>query len=419
MKVNLTDANGAVLKTMTTDANGNYKFTDLAAGDYKVNVEGPNGYFVTKSNIGDDAKDSDIGSNGSTGVIHLNDGQQDLTVDAGLYRKASVGDHVWADGPQFNADGIQQDNGTGTEYGDAMVVPVNVTVRLYTEAGTLVATTVTDTKGNYHFGDLDPGNYYIDFDNSTSPFKDWGGIKWSPADQGTDDSKDSDAFAYGPSVYYGAYGVYGTHHAKTAVFTLSAGEYNCTIDAGIQISPIMLDLNRDGHIGVTGETTSIDKSGITSIGHTVSFDLNADGVKDQVEWSDGKGDGFLVEMSKIGANGEIDGSALFGDEGGKFANGYEKLGLHDTNGDGSVTGDELVALGVWIDNGDAIVQDGEIKSAADLHITSVSADMQIAYDDAGRALMQASAEVDGQTILTEDVWFAQAQADEPVHQWAA
>ena len=192
--------------------------------------------------------------------------------------------------------------------------------------------------------------------------------------------------------------------------TIEIGDKKASI-----LSPIMLDLNDDGHIGVTGETTAQDKSGITSVGHTVSFDLNADGVKDQIEWSDGKGDGFLVNMTKIGANGEIDGSALFGDEGGKFANGFEKLALHDANGDGMIMGAELDGFGVWIDNGDAILQDGELKSAVELNITSVSADMQIVYDDAGRALMQATAEVNGETILTEDVWFAADHQPDYIH----
>ncbi len=185
-------------------------------------------------------------------------------------------------------------------------------------------------------------------------------------------------------------------------------------------SPIALDLNGDAKIGVTGETSSKDKDADAEIGRTVEFDLDADGEVDTIEWFDGSGDGILVDMSKIGADGSIDGSALFGDEGGKYANGYEKLAKHDLDGDGQVSGEELASLGVWIDDGDAILEDGELMSAADAGITSVSTEMQSVYDAEGRVLMQSTAEVGGQTVLTEDVWFlqagdaAEAQAAEPM-----
>lgn len=136
-------------------------------------------------------------------------------------------------------------------------------------------------------------------------------------------------------------------------------------------SPIALDLNGDAKIGVTGETSSKDKDADAEIGRTVEFDLDADGEAESIEWFDGSGDGILVDMSKIGADGSIDGSALFGDEGGKHANGYEKLAKHDLDGDGQVSGEELASLGVWIDDGDAILEDGELMSAADAGITSV------------------------------------------------
>jgi hypothetical protein len=172
-------------------------------------------------------------------------------------------------------------------------------------------------------------------------------------------------------------------------------------------TPIALDLNGDGKIGVTGETTSYQKDAGAELGRTVSFDIDADGNVDTIEWFAGDGDGILVDMSKIGADGEIDGKALFGDEGGKYANGYEKLALLDSEGDGVLADAELEMLGVWIDDGDAKLEEGELQSAADAGIASISTAMETVLDDQGRELMQSSAfSVDGTEILTEDVWFA-------------
>ena len=63
-----------------------------------MSFQASGGYLFTKQNLGgNDAKDSDVDSSGKTGVITLGANQQDITVDAGLYRKACVGDKVWQD----------------------------------------------------------------------------------------------------------------------------------------------------------------------------------------------------------------------------------------------------------------------------------------------------------------------------------
>ena len=90
-------------------------------------------------------------------------------------------------------------------------------------------------------------------------------------------------------------------------------------------TPIALDMNGDGKIGVTGETSSHQKDADAELGATVEFDIDGDGTLNTIEWFDGSGDGILVDSTKVGPNGEIDGNALFGDQGGQFANGYEKL----------------------------------------------------------------------------------------------
>lgn len=100
---------------------------------------------------------------------------------------------------------------------------------------------------------------------------------------------------------------------------------------------------------------------------------------------------------------EIECSALFGDLGGQFDNGYEKLALLDANGDGVVSGDEAESLGLWIDDGDAVLEDGELKSLGEFQVISLSTAMTL--DAEGRMLSTATRS-DGSTIMTEDVWFA-------------
>ena len=168
-------------------------------------------------------------------------------------------------------------------------------------------------------------------------------------------------------------------------------------------SPIGLDLNGSGRIETTGQTTAKDGQR-TAVGETVDFDIDADGQMDKVEWFAGNGDGILVDTAKIGANGNIDGSALFGDEGGKFANGYDKLAARDANGDGRISGDEMNGLAVWVDDGDAVLEAGELQTLAAHDIKSINATMNM---DAEGRMISSATRGDGSSVYTEDVWFAQ------------
>ena len=179
-----------------------------------------------------------------------------------------------------------------------------------------------------------------------------------------------------------------------------------------RVSPITFDLSGDGQINVTGETSSIDKGISNTIGATVQFDIDADGELDTIEWIDGSGDGLLVDNRDGNAANDMDGSRLFGEEGGTYANGYEKLAQLDTNNDGQLTGDELTGLDVWIDDGDAKVEDGEMKTLAELDITSISTQMTETTGLDGKMHMESTATTaDGSTIMTEDVWFTTTDID--------
>ncbi|WP_149538045.1 SdrD B-like domain-containing protein [Siccirubricoccus phaeus] len=196
--VELLDAAGAVIATTTTAADGSYLFEDKAPGTYSVHFVAPEGYVATAANRGaDDAKDSDA-VDGTTQQVTLTSGQTDLTLDAGFYKLAALGDKVWFDG---NRNGIQD----GGEAGFG-----NVTVQLLDAGGSVIRTTVTDGNGNYGFTGLVPGTYSVKF---VAP----NGYSLTGANRGGDDGRDSDAASNG----------------ATQQVTLSSGEMNNSLDAGL------------------------------------------------------------------------------------------------------------------------------------------------------------------------------------------
>ncbi|MGE5458002.1 MAG: choice-of-anchor A family protein, partial [Methanococcaceae archaeon] len=87
----LYNCTGSFIGTTTTDASGNYAFTNLTPGDYKVKFVLPSGYTFTTINAGDDTKDSDAdGVTGFTGCYTLTAGQNNITIDAGIQLTQAV-----------------------------------------------------------------------------------------------------------------------------------------------------------------------------------------------------------------------------------------------------------------------------------------------------------------------------------------
>ncbi|MEZ5039338.1 MAG: SdrD B-like domain-containing protein [Saprospiraceae bacterium] len=238
--VNLKDENGEVFRTTTTGPDGAYSFTELIPGTYSVQFVLPSGYQYSPLNIGDDALDSDADptQNGMTATTTLASGENDPTLDAGIYQTASLGDYVWED---LNGNGIQDDGDTGVE---------GVTVNLKDESGDVIETTTTGPDGSYSFTGLDPGTYSVQFVLPS-------GYTYSPVNIG-DDALDSDADP--------------AQNGMTATTTLESGENDPTLDAGIYQTTslgdyVWEDLNGngiqdDGDTGVEGVTVNLkDESG--------------------------------------------------------------------------------------------------------------------------------------------------------------
>ncbi|MBK8737149.1 MAG: hypothetical protein IPL98_15070 [Saprospiraceae bacterium] len=243
----LKNANGTVLQSTVTATNagtaGYYQFTNLAPGDYIVMFMTPTGYNETTPNTTTDANDSDADpATGNSPLTNLVSGESDQTIDAGIYRPATIGDYVWRD---TDGDGIQDP----TELG------INGVTVLLKDATTLAVlqTTVTTNGGptggaGYYSFTADPGTYVVMFMAPT-------GNTLSPTGNGTT-TTDSD-----PNPTTG----------NSNPVTVTSGGSNQTIDAGLY-QPASLgnyvweDLNKNGiqeagEPGVNGVTVLLKNAG--------------------------------------------------------------------------------------------------------------------------------------------------------------
>lgn len=384
--VKLYDANNVLKATTVTHDGGQYLFDGLTAGSYKVEVTNSSGWYFTKAGAGTDATDSDItsvnGSVGRTGTITLGTGQNITTEDAGIYRKASIGDKVWRDS---NHNGVQDAGEEGIG---------GITVALYDSVTKKqLAAVKTDANGNYKFGDLTPGSYYLVFDKTDVKFKgynmsDW---KWGVKNTGTNDTVDSDVAGDGKAL---------TNVTKTDTITLTSGKNDMSWDAAI--TPIAIDLNGDG-------IHTIARQDMTG-----TFDLLGTGKAIQTGWLS-KGDGFLAIDSNH--NGQIDDiSELFG--GSAKGDGFAKLASYDSNGDGFVDANDadFASLLIWQDaNSDGKTDAGELMSLTQAGVTSLKlAYTDLAFLDANNNLHMESSTVtmaNGSSAAMTDVYFNVAASD--------
>ena len=151
------DADGNLVKPLTTDANGKYVFTNLLPSDYGVTFTFPFGYYETVRTAGDDRS---VDSDGAQTWLRLKQGQDDMTVDLGLIADGTIGDTLFWD----------VDNNGGSEPSGADKPLAGVTVKLTytTPAGVeKTLTTVTDENGKYSFKDLAPGDYVVTVDKAS------------------------------------------------------------------------------------------------------------------------------------------------------------------------------------------------------------------------------------------------------------
>jgi hypothetical protein len=92
---------------------------------------------VTSANTTGDALDSDIDAvTGNAPLTNLVSGESDQTIDAGIYRPASIGDYVWRD---TDGDGIKDPTESGIN---------GITVLLKDALGATVANNSNNKQSN-------------------------------------------------------------------------------------------------------------------------------------------------------------------------------------------------------------------------------------------------------------------------------
>lgn len=198
VKVTIVYPNGTTKDTAITDANGKYEFTNLPPGKYTFTFHTPDGYTPAPANRGTDpTKDSDP-VNGSV-VVDVYAHEDNPCIDAGFcgpVKNSAIGNFVWND---LNRNGIQDAGEPGFP---------GVVVRL-TNANNVTVTTTTNASGFYQFTNLPAGTYNVCFVTPVPT-----AYMPSPANQGTDDTRDSDPVG------------------GCVTVVLGHGETNNTIDAG-------------------------------------------------------------------------------------------------------------------------------------------------------------------------------------------
>ncbi|QDU63128.1 Serine-aspartate repeat-containing protein D precursor [Planctomycetes bacterium Pan216] len=140
----------------TTDANGEYSFVGLPAGDYRVTPSGLPAGLTQTFEIDDPGPANLDGTSEITFAADTIRGD----VDFGYQGAASVGDYVWFD---FDGDGVQD----GDEPGLANVVVELVWTQ--SDGSTFTFETTTDADGGYLFDNLPAGQYTVRVAPTTLP----------------------------------------------------------------------------------------------------------------------------------------------------------------------------------------------------------------------------------------------------------
>ncbi|MEM7126867.1 MAG: SdrD B-like domain-containing protein [Chloroflexota bacterium] len=248
VRVNLYAADGSTpildtsgnQKSTTTGTNGTYLFWGLAPNTpYVIRLDNATDYaptaplygyiLTTAETSGNETTDSDAILSVTNGYPEISAttgaaGTEVRTYDFGFINPASVGNYVWDD---QNGDGVQDNEEPGF---------AEITITLLDSNGAIVDTQVTDATGRYHFRDVVPGLYSIQFDPNSLP------VTRTFTAQGISGNVATDSDANASS-------------GETAQFVLLAGQNDLTWDAGLiqpPPSPASIqgrawsDLNDDG-----------------------------------------------------------------------------------------------------------------------------------------------------------------------------
>ena len=296
--------------TTTTDIDGNYAFTDLLPGTYRVVETQPAGFLS--------AGDTDGGVENEVEVVLTAGGTG--TADFVEEEPAMVGNLVWQDANNDGFKDVSEDgiDGVMVELLDLFNNPVDGDPLT---AGVQALTATTSGGGAYGFTNLPPGLYRLRI--STPPS---GLILSSSITNNTDDGQDDDD--NGSQVMPGA-------HTYSPVFELVAGDVESTLDFGFTAAAGTLSISgqvRDDY-DLDGSFSDSDQP---VLGVTVRLyaDSDSDGVFDA-------GDDLLVATTMTDALGAYSFDSLLG--GTYFVQEVDPVGATST-ADVMTTNDNLIRV---------------------------------------------------------------------------
>ena len=349
---------GEILATTATDASGNYIFDGLDEGAYVIEVVAsslPTGFSATPTGNpdgdGDNTSDPQVIAPGD--VI--------LTADFGYHLPTglTIGDTVYLD----------EDGDSTFDSGELGIAGVTLALL---ENGELIATTITDTNGNYNFGGLPSGlTYTVMVTDTSDVLGSWvqngdPDTPLAPDGQSTvaalsGNNLDQD-FGYVPAGHGTSEGLIGD-----TVFLDVNGNGTPDTGEGIAGVRLYLDLNHDGSLDADEPSTITNENGTYAFGglnptgtYTVAVDSTTidSGLTNTVD-----PDGSLANQSNVTLAG-IDLDQDFGYAAGT-PNSITGTVWTDTNADGvlleSSAGLPGITVALYSDpNGDGDPSDGVV-----------------------------------------------------------
>jgi hypothetical protein len=184
-------------------------------------------------------------------------------------------------------------------------------------------------------------------------------------------------------------GIYGKDfHVQFKVGNTVCQKYMCK---NKNMTPLAIDLDRSG--------------AVESIRGEFVIDITGDSfVETLADWF-APTEGILIDTSFDGLqHGIVTGQHLFGNMGGAYLDGFEKLATHDLNGDGVVSGDELEFLAIWTDtNSNAKLDAGELSTLVSHNIVGLNT----AHINLKSTVILA----DGSSLLMEDLVFSEEELE--------
>ncbi len=152
----LTNGTSTFIASTVTDRFGEYRFPDLANGDYYLVFEPTDDFEMTEMDMGtDETLDSDASKTGVSDVVTISNNTSVASVDVGLVRPDNqLSGFAWLD---LNKNGTYETD-------EALLEGITIWLM---QGGTLISEETTGPGGRYLFDDLDDEDYYMNVELSS------------------------------------------------------------------------------------------------------------------------------------------------------------------------------------------------------------------------------------------------------------